>query len=1158
MKKILIDYPKINRILRVYICPFILIILSSHPWQATAAYAQDVLEQKLSVDFKNITLKEALAQLSKQAPVKFVFSSSHIPTRERVTLIANREKLAVILSHLLHPIDIEFYSTKSGFVVVKKKNAHTINQQINTLNIAKSAQINTVSGRVTDEQQQPLVGVSIKVKDTTLGTITDIDGNYQLNMPDNIQGVLIFSFIGYLPAEQVVGNRTSIDVQLVPDAKSFSEVVVMGYGTQKRRDLTDAVASINTQSIKDQPLSNIAEAIAGRLPGVLVQQITGAPGSNVAIKVRGLGSINADNGPLIVLDGQPLNNGGLGLINPNDIEKIDVLKDASATAIYGSRGSNGVVMVTTKRGKAGVTRINFDYYTGLQEITKKMDVLNSQQFAEYSKDAVNTAYLERVPGASINDPNSVRPPNLRYRYARGEFPGINFDDPSSLANYDFQDMIFRQAPISSYQMSASGGTDKVQFAISGNYLNQDGIIKNSGIDRYSLRTNIDAQLTDKLKVGVSMSPSFTDEKRVNSDGHWSDNGIINSALALMPFVPIYQADGTTYNGQVTYASTYNWTGVPNPVANITEIDNKVSNLRLLGNVYAELELWKGLKYRGTFGSDLIYLRQNYFQSSALPLFNQLPPTPTNGFAFSSQNINWVNNHTLNYDFKLGLDDSHSFGILLGMEAQKNNFEQSQVNANRFANDFVPTINAGTVTGGNSLQEQWSLSSYFGRFNYAFQDKYLFNASIRRDGSSRFGRNTRWGTFPSASVGWRVANEPFLKNVSVLSELKLRASYGMSGNNSFGNYAQFSLLSPDNYAFGNNLVNGLATSSIGNDNLTWEKSRQADLGFDIGLWQDRLLLTVDYYTRTTTDLLLLVQVPTLTGFSAAFKNIGKVRNKGVEFSLLTRNLRGTFTWNTDVNFSLNRNKVLALGPAGDPIRSGTGVDESNITVIGKPLGNIYGYQQIGIFQNEAELDTYPHFATTRPGDVKFQDINGDQIINADDRTILGNNQPDFIYGITNSFSFKGFDLNIIAQGVQGGQILNLSRRFYDNLEGNANQLTTVLDRWRSPEQPGNGITPRANSRSTGSNNAVSTRWVESASYFRIRNITLGYKLPPGVLQTIKGRTLRVYAGIQNAFTSSKYLGYNPEVSGYESALTGGVDYGSYPVARTYTIGLNLGF
>ena len=623
----------------------------------------------------------------------------------------------------------------------------------------------------------------------------------------------------------------------------------------------------------------------------------------------------------------------------------------------------------------------------------------------------------------------------------------------------------------------------------------------------------------------------------------------------MPFVPIYQADGVTYNGQAAYASTYNWTGVPNPVANIYEIDNNMGNLRLLGNAYAELEVLKNLKYRGTLGADLLYQRQNYYQSSALPIFNQLPPTPNNAFALSSQNINWVSSHTVSY--ALALEEDHQLEVLLGTEAQKNDWQQNFVSANRFANDIVRTVNAGTISTGNSLREQWSLSSYLGRFNYSFRDRYLLNASVRRDGSSRFGRNNRWGTFPSASIGWRVSKEPFMENVSLVSDFKLRASYGLSGNNAFGNYTQTSRLGAENYALGNNLVNGLAITSIGNDNLTWEKSRQTNLGLEVGLWQDRLFLTVDVYSRTTTDLLLQVQVPTLTGFSSAIRNIGKVENKGVEFSLSTRNLAGRFTWSSDLNLSFNRNKVLALGAAGDPIRSGTGVDESNITVLGQPLGNIYGYQQIGIFRNQAELDAYPHFATTRPGDVKYQDTNNDQSINADDRTILGNNQPDFIYGLTNTLAFEGIDLSVVIQGVQGGQILNLSRRFYDNLEGNANQLTTVLNRWRSPDQPGNGITPRANSRSTGSNNAVSSRWVESATYFRVRNITLGYNVPASALKRLKGRSLRLYAGVQNAFTSSKYLGYNPEVSGYESALTGGVDYGSYPVARTYTIGINLG-
>ena len=1037
----------------------------------------------------------------------------------------------------------------------------------------------TISGRVTDGATSAgLPGVSVVVKGTSRGTTTDGDGNYRVSAPDRSDGgpadrpgavTLAFSFIGYVTQEVAVGNRSMVNVTLVNDDKTLSEIVVVGYGTQNRRELTGSIASINTQTIRDQPITNVLEGLSGRLPGVLIQQNTGAPGNAPSIKVRGLGSISAGNGPLVVVDGQPLNSGGLtnagGLqqLNPNDIEKIDVLKDASATAIFGSRGANGVVLVTTKRGRSGQSRISVDYYTGVQKVAKTMDLLNSQQFAEYSKQAYNTAYLERVPGALASDPNSKRQAEQRYRYPRGEFPGIDFDNPASLPYTDYQALIFQRAPISNYQVSASGGSDKVQYFVSGNYITQDGIIKRSGLDRYTVRSNVDAQLNSKLKIGVSFTPSYTTENRVNSDGHWAANGVVNAALSLVPFLSTYQADGITYNSAAQIAANYNFSGVTNPLANITERDDRVDLMRLLGNTYAEYAIYKTLRYRGTIGADLNYQRRNRFQTSAIPLNQLLPPNANNGSAFSSQNVNWVTSHTLNYTLDLGTQ--HHLEALVGLESQKNNYEEDQVSAINFPNDNVRTINAGTVTAGSSLREQWALASYFARVTYSLNDRYLFNASIRRDGSSRFGRNKRFGTFPSASVGWRITEEPFMKGVAVISELKLRASYGLSGNNAFldnngnpSNYPSVGVLNKDNYVLGNNLVNGLATSSIGNNDLTWERSRQTDIGLDVGLFQNRVFLTADYYRRITTDLLLSVQVPTLTGFSSAIRNIGQVENKGMEFGISTRNLTGALTWTTDLNLSFNRNKVLRLGPTGDPIRSASGIGETNITVVGQPLGSFFGYRQLGIFQTRAELDAYPHFADSRPGDVKYEDVNGDKVLNANDRTQIGNNQPDFVYGITNSLSFKGIDLNIVVQGIQGGEILNLSRRFYENLEGNAQQLTTVLDRWQSPQQPGNGIVPRANTRTTGNNNQVSTRWVEDGSYFRIRNITLGYNLPRTLVQRAKMQSLRVYAGVQNALTISKYLGYNPEVSGYEGPLTGGVDYGSYPLARTYTVGLNLGF
>ncbi len=1160
------------RLMRFTLMQLVVAVLFLSISHAHKMHAQELLNQRLTLSFESTEIKKVLQRIEKSTQVQFMYSSNVLQNNRKVTLAANNERLADVLESLLTPLQVS-YEVAGNRILLKRvkatKNASAL-EVFNAPNVFAPVD-RQVSGKVIDESGAGLPGVSIIIKGTSKGTTTDVTGKYSFSIPEGATS-LIYSFVGYEPREVLVGNQTTIDITLKVDVKALGEVVVVGYGTQNRKDVTGSIASISSQDIKDMPVTNVAEGMAGKLPGVLIQQTTGAPGNSPSIKIRGFGSISAGNGPLIVVDGQPLNSGdltngsGLNLMNPNDIESVDVLKDASATAIFGSRGANGVMMITTKRGKAGRSRINFDYYTGVQEISKKMDMLNAQQFAEFSKEASNNAYLERVTGAKASDPNSVRAAGNRYRYPRGEYPGIDFDNPSGLTSYDYQSMIFRQAPISNYQLSGSGGTDKIQYMVSGNFLKQDGIINTSGLKRYTFRSNIDAQLSPKLKVGMSMSPSFTTERRVNSDGHWASNGVINAALSQAPIIPIYQADGVTYNSQASIAGAYDWAGVTNPVANITELDNTAGTLRLLGNTYAELSIWKTLKYRGSIGGDINYFRQNQFQTSAIPLNQLLPPNANAGSSTTRQNINWVTSHTLSYNFDL--PSSHHFDALIGFEAQKNDFESNTVNANKFPNDIVRTLSAGVVIGGNSFKDQWSLASYFGRVGYSYKDKYLVNASIRRDGSSRFGANQRYGIFPSASIGWRVSEEAFMKNVPVISDMKLKVSYGVAGNNAFmsanttftnfNNYGSIGLLSADNYVFGNNLVNGLATNTLGNDNLTWEKSRQTDIGLELGLWKNRIFLTVDYYSRITTDLLLSVQVPTLTGFASASRNIGKVENKGMEFGLTTRNLTGTLKWNTDFNLSFNRNKVLALGPTGDAIRSGTGVGETNITMIGKPLGNFYGYQQIGIFKDQADLDSYPHDATSRPGDVKFADVNGDGKFNADDRTLIGNNQPDFIYGMTNTLSFKGIDLGITIQGVQGGQILNLSRRFIENLEGNQNQLTTVLDRWKSPQEPGNGIVPRANQRSTGNNNAISSRWVESASYFRIRNITVGYNLPKSVVERIKIQSLRLYGGIQNAFTSTKYLGFNPEVSGYENALTGGVDYGSYPLARTYTIGLNIGF
>src|SRR5687767_12794471 len=756
--------------------------------------------------------------------------------------------------------------------------------------------------------------------------------------------------------------------------------------------------------------------------------------------------------------------------------------------------------------------------------------------AELSIEAANNAYLDNVPGAKITDPNSMRPV-LRYRYPRGEvFPWLNFDDPQKIAqlpDFDFQDLIFQKAPISSYQLSVSGGNEKAQFYVSGGYLKQDGIIKRSTLDRYTLRANVDVNVTSKIRVGLNINPSYRVQQEVNANGHWADNGIINAALSAVPMAPLYAADGS-YSSEAAIAAPYNWPGITNPVANITEFNSELLTTNLLGSTYLEWKIWDKLAYRFSGNVNLNSNRRNAYRTSAIVLNQLLPPNLPIAHAFSDQGLSWLFNHTLNYNYSF--NNVHKIDALIGMERYKSNYQSSRADGSTFANDIVQTLNAaGLPTAVTSFKTENATTSYFARVGYTYDNRYLLNASIRRDGASVFGPENRWGTFPAASIGWRLSEEAFMANFDAISEAKLRVSYGLSGNNAFSNdYPYVASISSDNYSFNNNLVTGLAPSSLGNAKLGWEKSSQVDIGLDIGLYKDRIYLIADYYKRNTKDLLLSVNVPTITGFSTAFKNIGEMENKGWEFALTTRNLVGAFTWNTSLNVSFNRNKVLALGPTGDAIKSGSGVGETNITVIGEPIGSFYGYKQIGIFKDAADLNSYPHVSTSRAGDVKYADINGDKVINADDRTLIGNNQPDFIFGMSNTFNYKSIDLSVAIQGVEGAQILNLGRRFFENVEGSQNQLSHVLNRWRSPSDPGNGVIPRANGSTTGMNNAVSSRWVEDASYLRINNITLGYQLPKNVLQRVRVQQARIYLSVQNAYTWTDYLNYNPEASNYEAS------------------------
>lgn len=1026
-----------------------------------------------------------------------------------------------------------------------------------------------ISGTVNDENGVPLPGVSVVLKNSQRGSTTNTEGKFTINVPETPgEVVLVFSFVGYLRQEVSVGTQTNITVKLASDNQTLTEVVVVGYGEQRKRDVTGSVASVSAKQIRNVPAPGFDQALAGQVAGVQVQQTSGAPGGNVNVRIRGSGSIGAGNEPLYVVDGFPgVTN--LNAINPNDIESIEVLKDASAAAIYGSRGANGVVIITTKRGRSGKATFQLDAYTGIQQVLNKVEMMNAQQFVEHHILSRNNAYAEA--GGNIDFTkfkNSQRPINYQV------FPGFIESDSSGRINpnlgpgTDWQDAIFRVAPVQNIQLTANGGTDKVRYAVSTGFYNQNGIIIESGFKRYSLRLNVDADLSQRVKLGINLAPSYSQRKIVNSDDTWSQQGIVQTALSISPHLPLNNPDGTRTVGQ--FAST-GLSNMQNPVA-IAELFKLGSrDFTTTGNIYLDIQPAKGLTFRTSLGTNVVASAFDSYYPSNLGRTGAPPPSVARGEARSSLLTNWVNSNTLNYTRTFA--ERHNLSVLVGNETQKQRVEDTFVRGEKYSSDAAQSVGAaGQITAGSGGVSEWALLSYFGRLTYDYASKYLLTVNVRRDGSSRFGPSYKWGTFPSASVGWQMLEEGFMQPLKpTLSTLKLRASYGLGGNNNIGNYAWQSLLSDNNYILGSGvgeLVTGLAPSGLPNPDLRWETSKQTDIGLDAGLFDGRLLLTVDYYDKVTQDLLLNVNVPRVSGYSQALTNIGRIRNWGWEFSVASQQFTGKnggFAWNTSVNLAFNRNRVLALGPSGDAIIRGTSqIADSHITQVGQPLGNFYGYQILGVFNTQEEINAYPKWASgnaTRPGDYKYLDANGDGILNTADRTVLGNAFPKLIYGITNTFGYKGLELSVLVQGSEGVNVLNGTRRFNSAQNSAQNQLAEVAEgRWMSPSQPGTGYSRPWSGVGTNNNTInMNSKWIEDGSFLRFRTISLAYQLPADLSKRLALRNLRAYGAVQNALMLTDYRGYNPEVSfSADAVLNPGVDYGTYPIPRTFTLGLTADF
>lgn len=1140
--------------------------------------------QKVSFNGEQVSLKQAFQKIESVSKYKIAYNATQLDVNKIVILNQKNVDVLKVLDAILVGTDCT-YKINDGYIVITPVQKGTVRK---------------IEGTVKDTKGEPIIGATVMVKGTATGTITDFDGNFSLDATDGAN--LEISYVGYQSQQIKAISGKLLAVTLKEDTEILDEVVVVGYGTQRKRDVTTSIASVRASDLKGQPVSSMAEAMAGKMPGVQITQGTGAPGSSLQIKVRGTGTITAGTSPLYVVDGVPLAKDQLNTFNMNDVESIEVLKDASSAAIYGSRGSNGVVLITTKKGTSGKTTVTYGGYYAWQSVSKKIDMLDAYEYAELAYDARNNTYVDKMESInrkriaagnsplpfSISDNNALRLKNSGNDYntivPMELIPYLN--GTPGLTNTDWQDEIYRTAGMQNHTVSASGGSDKIKYYVSLDYLNQDGIIINSDFKRYGARLNLDVS-EGIFKFGITLNPSLTIENKVNSDGAYNSNGggVVASALHSSPIFPVYNDDGSFCFAQNSWSADTetimddgsikrgnSQTQVWNPVAlAMLQKDEKKAS-RIFGNIYGEVAFLPSLKYRANFGVDLYNDSEDTFRPSTIPLSNTKgnPESIPEATSQTSRIYNWVFEQTLSYNKNFG---GHSVSVLGGWTMQYQRDESNYAFANGFIINSIPTLNAGTVTRGNSNASEWSLLSALARIQYNYLGKYMITGALRADGASRFGKNNRWGYFPSVSLGWRISEEKFMNSLEFIDDLKLRASYGLTGNFNIPNYGAQGELAYYSYVLGGSspdAIKGAAPKSMPNPDLKWEKTAQVNVGFDATLFKNRLTLGLDLYNSNTYDLLLNVPVSMTTGYTTRLENIGKVNNKGIEFNISTNHQMGDVTWSAYFNISKNINEVKALGPGNaDIISSGSVGNAYFITRVGEPIGSYYLPVVEGVYKNQAEVDASLHYvdspsnyglADTKPGDFKFKDVNGDGILDISDtdRAIVGNYMPDFTYGFGANIAWKGIDLGVIFQGVYGNEILNLSRRYFYNHEGNMNNYKGALDRWKSEDNPGSGMNVRANRVSKGQNGTTSTWHVEDGSYLRIKNISLGYTFPMSLVNKVCLQAARIYCSIQNPFTFTRYEGYNPEVSNRNSVTTNGEDYGVYPLARTISLGVNLTF
>ncbi|WP_374755602.1 SusC/RagA family TonB-linked outer membrane protein [Arcticibacterium luteifluviistationis] len=1007
--------------------------------------------------------------------------------------------------------------------------------------LCSSFAFSQIQGTVLDETGSPMIAVSVSVKGTTKGTSTDLDGKYKIDAQAN--QTLVYSFVGYLNKEISVGAQKTIDVTLDLDDQLLSEVVVVGYGSQLKREVTGSVQTLGYKELKDLPVSQVGQKLQGQLAGVQINQTTGKPGQGMNIRIRGQVSVSAGSNPLYVIDGFPIT-GDIGSLNPDEIEEITILKDAASTSLYGSRAANGVVLITTKKGKPG-TNVSFNAYTGIQTVPQRgrIEMMDAVEFAQFKKEYYTDAGQE-VP--------------------------VEFQNPSDYEgkNNDWYDALLRNAPMQSYTLNVTSNKADSRTAVVAGVFDQEGVVINNKYQRYSLRINSEFDVSDKVKVGFNIAPQYVYDNTPRTDGD-RGTGILFNALHTWPVMPIRDETGELTLSNKFPGSTGNIFDYANWVRAADELVNETTTTNLLSNAYLQYEPIKNLVLKSTFNVEMLRSKFFYFNpSTATSRINVPIPTTAQSIRQNVESLSWLNENLATYTKSV---KDHNFELLAGFTNQKFTEESTRITADTYADDRIPTIQGAiNINRGGTYNGvgEWSLTSLLSRLTYNYKGKYLFTAAVRRDGSSRFGSENRWGTFPSVSAGWVMSDETFLADVEQLSFAKLRASFGVIGNNNIGNYTSYALINNTvNGVFGSTVAPGAVVTSLANNNLGWETTKQFDIGLDLGLFNDRIQFIYDFYTKRTTNLLYSVQIPQESGFGNFNDNIGEIKFWGHEFSVNTKNLNASkkLSWNTNFNLSLNRNKVMSLADGIDRVYG-----LFHITQVGQPFGQFYGHVAQGVYQNQADLDSNPQVpGRSTIGSIKLTDQNGDGIItnggDFDDRVIMGNPFPTFTYGITNNFRYKNWDLSIVGSGSHGNQLL--VRHLYStaNLDGVFNMVKEVQYRFRSEENPGKGFygTTVGGGNVTGiERDWMNSRFIADASYFTIKNITLGHTFNKA---NKIFSSARLYTSVQQAFVFTKYWGGpNPETSAQRDGqgdggnLSPGVDLSNYPVPRTFTLGLNLNF